>query len=157
MMKIKIFVVAAFCSIYALTGCVPTTELYIGKPVTAAPVIELQKDAKAAGTWQTFDMTVNYTYAVKAGLLEIAGQGELSQHYQMTYDVVKTLRVYLFLLDGNGFVLETADIPAFLTSTEDKFTFSKTFKDSESVRGLSFGYRGVATDMDGQASFYSLP
>ena len=156
-MKMKRFIIAAFCLALAMTGCTPTSELYIGKPVTSAPVVKLQKDANSAGTWQTFDVTINYTYAVKEGILEIAGQGELSQHYQTVYNRVRRLRVYLFLLDGDSLVLETVDIPAFLTSTEDKFTFSKSFKDNESFRGLSFGYRGVATDMDGQAYFDSLP
>jgi len=157
MMKINLLVVILFCLVSVVTGCVPTTELYIGKAVTTAPVVKLDKDANSAGTWQTFDLTINYTYALDEGILEIAGQGELSQHYQMMYNKVRTLSVYLFLLDGDGLVLETVDIPAFLNSTEDKFTFSKFFKDNASVRGFSFGYRGVAYDSDGQAYFDSLP
>jgi len=157
-MKMKTLVVALFCLVFAATGCVPTAELYIGKPVTSAPVIKLQKDVNsAAGTWQTFDVTINYNYAVDGGLLEISGQGELSQHYQTTYNGVRTIRVYLFLLDADAVVLETVEIPAFLFSTEDKFTFNVPFKVNESIKGFSFGYRGVASDMDGQAYFDSLP
>ena len=156
-MKMKTLVVALFCLIFAVTGCVPTSELYIGKPVTSAPVIEFQKAENAAGTWQTFDMTINYTYTASGGLIEIAGQGELSQHYQMMYNNVRTLRVYLFLLDGDGIVLETVGIPAFLTSTEDKFTFNIPFKVNERIKGFSFGYSGVASEMEGQSYFDSLP
>lgn len=153
----KTLVVAIFCLIFAVAGCVPTSELYIGKPVTSAPIIEFQKAENAAGTWQTFDMTINYTYAASGGLIEIAGQGELSQHYQMMYNSVRTLRVYLFLLDGDGVVLETVEIPAFLTSTEDKFTFNVPFKANERIKSFSFGYSGVASEMEGQSYFDSLP
>ena len=156
-MKMKSLVVALFCLIFAVTGCVPTSELYIGKPVTSAPIIEFQKAENAAGTWQTFDMTINYTYTASGGLIEILGQGELSQHYQMMYNSVRKLSVYLFLLDGDGVVLETVKIPAFLTSTEDKFTFNIPFKVNERIKGFSFGYSGVATEMEGQSYFDSLP
>jgi len=155
--KIKTLVVALLCLIFAVTGCVPTSELYIGKPVTSTPIIEFQKADNAAGTWQTFDMTINYTYAASGGLIEIAGQGELSQHYQMMYNRVRTMRVYLFLLDADAVILQTVEIPAFLMSTEDKFTFNIPFKVNESMKGFSFGYRGVASDMDGQTYFDSLP
>jgi len=153
----KAHVVVVCCLFFAVTGCVPTSELYIGKQVTSVPVIEFQKAENAAGTWQTFDVTINYTYTVSGGLIEIAGQGELSQHYQMMYNMVRAMRVYLFLLDGDGVVLDTIEIPAFLTSTEDKFTFNRPFKVNESIKGFSFGYSGVATEMDGQSYFYSLP
>ena len=156
-MKMKTLVVALLCLIFAVTGCVPTSELYIGKPVTSAPIIEFQKAEITAGTWQTFDVTINYTYTVSGGLIEIAGQGELSQHYQMMYNRVRTMRVYLFLLDADTIILQTLEIPAFLMSTEDKFTFNISFKVNESVKGFSFGYRGVTSDMDGQTYFDSLP
>jgi len=155
--KTKTFFVALLCLIFAVTGCVPTSELYIGKPVTSAPIIEFQKAEITAGTWQTFDVTINYTYTVSGGLIEIAGQGELSQHYQMMYNNVRTMRVYLFLLDADTIILQTLEIPAFLMSTEDKFTFNISFKVNESVKGFSFGYRGVTSDMDGQTYFDSLP
>ena len=156
-MKTKTFFVALLCLIFAVTGCVPTSELYIGKPVTSAPIIEFQKAEITAGTWQTFDVTINYTYTLSGGLIEIAGQGELSQHYQMMYNRVRTMRVYLFLLDADAIILQTLEIPAFLMSTEDKFTFNIPFKANESMKGFSFGYRGVASDMDGQTYFDSLP
>ena len=67
------------------------------------------------------------------------------------------MRVYLFLLDADAIILQTAEIQAFLMSTEDKFTFNIPFKANESMKGFSFGYRGVASDMDGQTYFDSLP
>jgi len=156
-MKVKIIVVIVIFLFSITTGCAPIAELYVGKPVTSAPIAKLQKGTPSAGTWQTFDMSINYTYKMEKGTLEIAGQGELSQHYQMVYDVVKTLRVYLFLLDGDGVILETVSLPAFLYRTEDKFTFSEGFKNNESIKGISFGYRGVASEAEGQAYFDSLP
>ena len=157
MMPLTRHLVMSLCLFFVITGCVPTAELYIGKQVTAAPIVQIQKGANVSGTWQTFDVTINYQYQTDGDIIDLAGQGELSQHYQMVYDGVRYLYVYLFLLDADGLVLETIEIPAFLTSTEDKFAFNKLFKITKNIKGFSFGYRGVATEMEGQAYFDSLP
>jgi hypothetical protein len=157
MMPLKIHVVVSLCLLFVMAGCVPTAELYLGKSVTNAPIIKLEKGANVSGTWQTFDVTINYQYQADGDIITLAGQGELSQHYQMVYDGVRYLRVYLFLLDADGLVLETIEIPAFLNYTEDQFAFNKPLKVDASIKSFSFGYRGVATEMDGQAYFDSLP
>lgn len=153
----KILVVLLLSANLVFVGCVPTAELYVGKYVTAAPIIQLQDATNVSGSWQTFDMTINYSYSTDGDIIELAGQGELSQHYQLVYAGVRSLRVYLFLLDADARVLETIEIPALLTSTEDKFTFNKSFRVSESFQGFSFGYRGVATDMESHEYFDRLP
>ena len=156
-MPSKRHLVISVCLFLVMAGCVPTAELYIGKQVKSAPIVQIQKGANVSGTWQTFDVTINYQYKAAGAIIELAGQGELSQHYQMVYDGVRYLRVYLFLLDADGLVLETIEIPAFPTSTEDRFAFNKPFKITENIKGFSFGYRGVATEIEGQAYFDSLP
>jgi len=156
-MKIKMLVSTIVCLLFIATGCVPISDLYIGKPVTSAPVIKFQDHENAAGTWQTFDVTINYNYSRSDELIEITGQGELSQHYQMVYDGVRTMRVYLFLLDADGIVIKTVDIPTFLTTTEDIFTFNVPIKGSENIKAFSFGYSGVVSDREGQSYFDSLP
>lgn len=157
MMQVKTHLVMFLCLLFVMAGCVPTAELYIGKQVTAAPIVHIEDGANASGTWQTFDVTINYQYQADGDIIDIAGQGELSQHYQMVYDGVRYLYVYLFLLDTDGLVIETIEVPAFLTSTEDKFSFNKPFKANQNIKGFSFGYRGVATEMEGQAYFDNLP
>ena len=156
MIQVKIHVVVSLCLLFVMAGCLPTAELYVGKAVTSAPIVKLE-GTDVSGTWQTFDVTINYRYQADGDIIELAGQGELSQHYQLVYDGVRSLRVYLFLLDADGLVLETIEIPAFMISTEDKFAFKNTFRINQSMRGFSFGYRGVATEMEGQAYFDSLP
>lgn len=156
-MRVKVQVVMFLCLWFMIAGCATTAELYIGKQVTDAPIVQLEDGAGVAGTWKTFDMTINYRYQADGDLIDLAGQGELSQHYQLLYNGVRSLRVYLFLLDADGLVLETIEIPAFLTGTEDKFAFNMPFKANRDIKGFSFGYRGVATENEGQAYFYSLP
>ena len=151
------FVVLALLSLFIMAGCVPTAELYVGKPVTAAPIGTLQEGVDITDSWQTFDLTINYRYTAADGRVELAGQGELSQHYQLVYNRVRSLRVYLFLLDAEGLVVETRDIPALLTTTEDIFTFDQSFHSGDAVKGFSFGYRGVAYEKDGYSYFDSLP
>jgi hypothetical protein len=156
MIEVKIHVVVSLCLFFVMTGCVPTAELYIGKQVTSAPIVQLE-GTNVSGTWQTFDVTINYQYQAGDDIIELAGQGELGQHYQMLYDGVRYLYVYLFLVDVDGLVLETIEIPAFLFDSEDKFAFNQPFKVNQNIKGFSFGYRGVATEMEGRVYFDSLP
>ena len=156
-MQVKIPVILSLWLCFVLSGCVAGTELFIGKQVTDAPIVQLEDGAPASGTWQTFDVTINYQYQTDGDIVELAGEGELSQHYQMVYNRVRSLRVYLFLLDADGLVHETIEIPALLTTTEDKFSFNRQFKVSADVKGFSFGYRGLVWERDGRAYFDSLP
>lgn len=142
---------------FVTAGCVPTAELYIGKEITAAPIVRFEGGAEVSGTWQTFDMTINYQYKTDGASVVLAGQGQLGQHYQMVYDGVRRLSVYLFLLDADGLVKETINIPAYIYRTDDTFTFTKTLQNIAGVKGFSFGYRGVATEMEGQVYFDNLP
>jgi hypothetical protein len=140
-----------------MAGCTPTAELYVGKQVTAAPIVQLENGVDVSGTWQTFDLIIDYSYTAAAGSIEFTGQGQLSQHYQTVYNRVRSMRVYLFFLDADGRVITTIDIPAFLTTTEDTFSFKRVLPAGDEIKGFSFGYRGVAYEKDGYDYFDSLP
>jgi len=144
--------VAAIC-----IGCTPVAELYQGKPVDANDIVWLKPAGTGAGNWQTFDMSIDYQVAQDNGLLEVSGQGRLSQHYQLVYQKVRFLTVYLFLLDGDGRVLETVELPVFLGHTEDTFDFKRHLNITDLTKGLSFGYRGLASEWQDSTYFDHLP
>ena len=132
--------------------------LYHGKHVTSVPVVVLQEGREVAGRWETFDLVIDYQYQRNGDNLELSGQAALSQHYQMNYAGVSRMQTYLFFLDQDARVLETAFfVTPWSSGVEDIQEFSKSYTMPAGTTGLSIGYSGSVNGMDGNASFYELP
>lgn len=156
-MRTKTCLVVSICLLTLVAGCVATSALYIGKPVKAQQVVRLPAGVPQSGTWETFDMSINYQALVDGDVLELFIQGSLTQHYQILYNGVRGLRVYLFLLDADNRILETLLLPVSLTHAEDRFQRRQYVKVSSAVKGFSFGYSGFAYEWDGSTHFDNLP
>lgn len=141
-----------------LCSCVPPAKMYVGKSVAAENVISLPPAMEQSGAWKTFDVELNYRALMNADRLDLAVQGRLSQHYEMMYSRVNYFYLELYLLDGQNKVLETVFL-----STVDLMTTRDTFQDQRSLtvpvgtRGLSFGYRGMASEREDVKSFDFRP
>lgn len=141
-----------------LSGCVETAMKYHGRQVAPVHVVPLHEGQQAAGTWQTFDVVIDYTFLKNGEVLEMSGQVELGQSYQTTYDGLKFLDLYVFFMDKDSRVLETVYMPAFLTNTtDDKGTFTRSYNVPDGTVGVSFGYDGKVGGWDGHTRFYQLP
>ncbi len=79
----------------------------------------------------------------------------MGQHYQLLYDRVRYLWAYLFLTDADNMIIESLRLPAYMTHTEDYFTFNRYLKLTDDVRGISFGYNGHVSEFDGHSHFSS--
>jgi hypothetical protein len=138
-------------------GCLPPQELYIGNKVTTEK-LDLGKGKPQAGIWETFDIKINYEFAIKDQVIEIAGQAELGDHHKMIYDRISSLDIYLFFLDHESRVLLTEPINRVLrVDTEQTLSFKHTFGIPNGTKALSFGYSGKVTERDGRTTFYELP
>ena len=156
--KAKLASLFLTCLLVFSAGCVETSMLYHGKHVTSVPVVVLQEGPPVAGRWETFDMTIDYTYQRNGDNLELSGQAALSQHYQMNYSGVVRMQTYLFFLDQDARVLATAFfVTPWSSGVEDIQGFSKSYPMPAGTAGLSFGYSGSVNGMDSTASFYELP
>jgi len=143
--------------VFLLSGCLPTQELYVGNKVTVEQV-PLERNAAQSGTWQTFDITIDYNFVAKGDVLEISGQAVLGDHQRMVYDIIRSLDIYLFFLDDDSRVLLTEPLNQTLTgSTEQTAFFSYSYNIPDGTRSLSFGYSGEVTEQEGQMYFYQLP
>ncbi len=141
-----------------VSGCVKTSMLYRGNTVSSVPVVTLQEDFPNAGTWETFELVIDYEYLRNGDFLEITGEVALTQHYHLVYDRLRHLYVYLFFVDQNSQVLETHSFVDNLTgSTEERLRVSRRYKIPIGATGISFGYDGAADDWDSHTSFYELP
>lgn len=156
--KTKLTGLILACLLPLATGCTDTSMLYQGAPVTSVPIVTLQEGVPVAGRWETFDLVIDYTYKKNNDKLEIAGQARLGDHYRENYEGISRMQTYLFFLDQDARVLETAFfVTPWSGSNEDIQEFSKFYTVPASTTGISFGYSGAVNGMDGSASFYELP
>jgi hypothetical protein len=143
-----------------VTGCaVETSTMYKGNsPSPKMSVVALQKGGDQIGTWETFDIKINYKYVQSGETLDISGQAVLSQHYQMGYNSITRLFIYLFFLDENSRVLKTARIAwAGTGATDEVMPFSQQYAVPVGAKSISFGYDGTAREYREINSFYELP
>lgn len=157
--KLSHYSVSFICLLaICLPGCVETAMKYRGNQIAPVHVVALLDGQQAAGTWQTFDLVIEYTSLKNGDALELSGQVELGQSYQITYDRLKFLDLYVFFMDKDSRVLETVYMPAILTNTtDDRGTFTRSFKVPAGTVGVSFGYDGKVGGWDGHTRFYQLP
>jgi hypothetical protein len=156
--KAKLACLFLMCLLPLASGCVEIAMLYHGKTVSSVPIVALQEGSPITGRWETFDLIIDYTYMQNDDSLELSGQAALSQHYQRMYANISRMYTYLFFLDKDSRVLETASfINVWSSDTRDIQNFSISHKVPIGTTGISFGYSGQAQDMDSQASFYELP
>ena len=157
-MKLLLCLCLGCLAVLLASGCVETAAMFHGNAVSPVYVVTLQENAPVAGRWETFDLIIDYEAIRDGDVLEIKGQAALSQHYQIVYDRVRYLIVYLFFVDENGRVLETIDFVDNLGgSPEDILQFAKFYKIPPGTTGISFGYSGKVMDWESMKSFYLLP
>lgn len=157
-LKVKFVSLTLTSLLIIASGCVEIPMLYHGNTVSSVPVIALQEGSPNAGRWETFDLIIDYKYIQKGDRFEISGKASLSQHYQMTYDSLRRMCVYIFFLDKDARVLETAFlVNEWFGSTQDIQEFSKTYKVPIGTTGFSFGYFGEVSAEMGNNTFYKLP
>ena len=156
--KLKMASLGLVCLLLLASGCVELAVMYNGKAVSKVPVIALQEGGSIKGRWETFDLIIDYQYIKKGDRLEISGQTALTQHYQMIYDQLSRMRAYIFFLDQNSRVLETAPFAdAWPSSTQDIQDFSESYTVPQGTTKISFGYSGQVRDGKTLESFYKLP
>ena len=143
---------------FVASGCAETAMMYRGNTVSSVPVVTLQENGPNAGTWETFDLTIEYEYAQDDNVLEITGEVALTQHYQIIYDRLRRLYVYMFFVDENSQVLETISFVGIMSgSTEERRRLSRRYMVPTGAVGISFGYEGAVGGWDSSWSFYKLP
>ncbi len=146
------------CLLLFAWGCVKTTMLYHGNTVTSAPVVALLEGGPTTGIWKTSDVTIYYKYIKKGDDFDISGQASLSQSNQMLYSNISKMYSYIFFLDINSQVIETANfVVAWTDSTQDNQDFSKSYKVPTGTTGFSFGYSGKLVDELSTETIYKLP
>jgi len=143
------------CGLFA---CQSPATFFVGRSVDPTLQIPLTTALAQNGTWQTFDLVINYTLHNNDDQIEITGKAELGEHYQRLYNRVTQLDLYLFLLDSNAAVLETLPLTgSLLGGTDEQININATIPRIAGLKALTFGYRGSVNSIDSHTSFDELP
>ena len=156
--KCKIIFFSFTCLLSLVLGCAEIKMFYHGNTVSSVPVVGLKKYRGKSDLYMDFDLIIEYEYIQKSDSITISGEASLTQHYQMLYTSIIRMDTYIFFLDEDSRVLETAPlINVWTNSTRDIQTFSKFHKVPIGTKRVSFGYSGVAQETDSSEFFYELP
>lgn len=132
-----------------LSGCQVQniSSYYVGLQTNPNESLSLAKEGVRSGQWETFDLLIDYQYQRENHSLKISGDTTFSNYYQMNMGTLRNLELFLFFLDTESKVLETARILRGLgRDLYESRHFEKTLEIPESARAISFGYRGSARE-----------
>lgn len=144
----------SFClslaTILLLTGCQSTETFYRGYLAGNESVTPLTLPGSPAGHWQTFDIDLNYRYDASGNNLDISGTIDFGLFYELNTSRIERIDVYLFFLDHDSKVLETARLFRAITADpEETIAFKKNLQVPPSAKAIAFGYRGMAREDGG--------
>lgn len=134
----------------ALIGCKSTSAYYLGWQVENESDAQLSADQQQ-GHWKTFDLDLNYKYDTAGDVLNISGTIALSFFYEMNTSRIRNLDVYLFFLDNDSKVLETAELSRSVERSQPYRTleFNKSLQVPTGTSLIAFGYKGAAWEDGG--------
>ncbi|WP_321389848.1 hypothetical protein [uncultured Desulfuromusa sp.] len=148
-MKNKFLILLILCGGLILSGCQTTTTYYQGAKADAVGVVSLVPVPVGQQKWQDLYVTVDYNLNRSGDNLDIDGVLSFSDSPQITYSVVRDLKLKLFLLDQDMRVVDYFDVARTLSHRlDDETTFSQTMKMRPGVVAMTFGYEGAFTEND---------
>jgi hypothetical protein len=126
-------------SLVSIVACQGSLFSYRGRTVEPDRRIDLLEGGLHEGSWQTFDLTIEYQYEKKADKLQLSGVAELSDHYKYNYESLDNFYLTAFFLDIEGKVLEGKLVLNAITSEpDDKFSFKKSLEIPPGTVSISF-------------------
>ncbi len=147
-----------------LVGCQGIEISYFGYKANDESIIQLLTSGTRQGVWNKDDIALNYQYDYTDSALNISGALALGTYYDINFNLIRSLDVYLFFLDTNSRVLKTALLVQSLGHRPDQpLAFAKKLSVPAGSRSFTLGYLGEATEvgsMKGTNSlefFYNLP
>lgn len=144
-----------------LAGCQSIESYYRGYKPDNKNIISLSKPGPPKGEWKTFHVTVDYQYSYSGSVLNISGSAALNLYYKLNDSRIRNLTVYLFFLDNESKVIETAVLVKALDSNPNLvLDFSKELTAPPGTQSIAFGYSGESTgeeDRGNREPFYELP
>ena len=147
-----------FLGVALTLGCQSTSTFYVGEKVEKPNLrVPLSANKQQSGTWQTFDLIINYSIEKGQDSLTLTGQVQFTQHYRTVYNQVQRMDLYLLFLDEESRVLKTVALPTFFTGIEDISPIKTTQPLPSGTRAISFAYAGVVRGEREYFPFFERP
>lgn len=146
--------------LFLLPGCQSQniSSYYQGLLVNQTESLPLPDKELQNGIWKTYDLLLDYQYQTEGNSLRISGSTVLSDFYQINMTFLRRLDLFLFFLDKDSRVLETAQLLKVMSSSLDSpLTFKKTVQIPQATKAIAFGYNGVARNGRDLTRFELLP
>lgn len=146
--------------LFSITGCQTQSisSYYHGLQTNSTESLPLPGKERQPGKWKTYDLLLDYQYQADGNSLKITGDTTLSDAYQINMSYLRRLNLFLFFLDKDSRVLETAQLLKMVSGDlGTKFSFKKTLEIPPSTKAISFGYDGIAKGGQGRTRFEHLP
>jgi hypothetical protein len=110
------------------------------------------------GTWQTQDLSFQYTYHQAPNEFTISGYLELNNHYTMDYNTLKDFLFVIVLLDAELNVIKRSSLANVSFGTQEEGgSIKHSFEGPEVITGISFGYRGDLRANGAMLDLYASP
>ena len=151
-----------------LFGCQTIASYYGGYKSDNKSNIDLYAATNQQNSWKTFDLSMEFQTVQRDNYLSVSGTVKLGLYYELNASRIKDLSMYLFFVDADSKVVETARITKMVDISPDEvITFDRLLKIPPTAVAISFGYDGEALggggdmhDSNGGFSgdhFYELP
>ena len=140
------YLIVFFCVILAtllLSGCKSVESYYRGYLSTNQSSFDLVDNSKRQGSWETFDLKLDYQTEMKGEILDVSGMVTFGNYYAMNSAQIVVFDAYLFWLDEDAKVLGTTRLARSVSvQGSDPIRFSESLRVPAGTKALSFGYSG---------------
>jgi hypothetical protein len=128
----------------------------VAQSVSAADRLSIEQP-QYSGRWKGNDLTVEYSYSIDQGQMDLSGNVRFSYSLIMGYTELRNFRLGAIFLDENGKVLEETGLAANRGSF-DPIPFNRRINLPSNAVSMAFSYQGTATDVGrDKTSFWFSP
>ena len=133
----KIGILLLLGMLLVFTGC---NEGITGREITADKRVPLVKGSPQTGKWEVFEFAMDYKYLYTQPKEGTLGSIEFSGSLKKSAGGLDSLSIWIYLLDGNGMVLEKKSIydSGYKAERYMKRSFTVTLAVPPETAGISF-------------------
>ena len=164
MKKISVLLLMAAAAFFLVTGCQPVAQLYNGNLYKDIKTFPLDVSETTQASLETFEMKTSFDYRTGGPVLSISGTAAMGTHYQLMYDRIKVLNLFLFFLDDSNYVIDGVRLyHGYYVDSDATFPFEQEVPIPAAATQIAVGYEATftSTDSDGNTGggewIYKLP
>lgn len=151
-MRVQKVLLSCLLGLVFMLGCQPVATFYVGKTYDQVASVNLIAGHYPDSVWAAKDLNIQYEYKLDGKQLTLSGEVDLLPAYEAMYNIIKSLDIYLFIMDDSSRVLQTLALSKSVSTAMGVGTpgkFLKVIPLPASAKKISFGYRGELIETGG--------